>query len=249
VIVPELEPISLLDLQAEAAFLTRRDRKYLIPVEALESLLDGINPATRVLEVDGLRCFGYRSLYFDDSAFSAYLLAARRRPHRFKVRTRLYTDSGICQLEVKVHNARGHTVKHRVEHDAHALANLSDPERQWLKSFHQVASHADGMRHCITTVYQRTTLVLPVGAGRVTIDRDLTFSLPNGTTLQSSRWAVIESKGIGGPTTLDRLLWRNGYRPVSMSKFACGLSLLVPELPANRWRRVRNQLRAAEAEE
>ena len=28
-----LPPISLAELQAEAAFLTRRDRKYLLPVE------------------------------------------------------------------------------------------------------------------------------------------------------------------------------------------------------------------------
>jgi hypothetical protein len=241
----QLPAISLTDLQTEAAFLTRRDRKYLIPAETVGVVEAGIDPVTRVLEIDGRRCFGYRTLYFDDSEFSAYLGAARRRPNRFKVRTRLYTDSGICLLEVKVHDVRGQTVKHRNEHNPDALANLSDPEREWLKSFHQVAPYADRIRHCITTIYQRTTLVLPDGAGRATIDRNLTFALPNGSVLEPARWIVIETKGRGGPTSLDRLLWRNGHRPVSMSKFACGLSLLVPELPANRWRRVRDQLRAA----
>ncbi|HWK79398.1 MAG TPA: hypothetical protein VNP95_01455, partial [Thermomicrobiales bacterium] len=52
----------------------------------------------------------------------------------------------------------------------------------------------------------------------------------------------IETKGTGKPTSFDRLLWRHGIRPQAMSKFNVGLSLLVPELPANRWHRVRTRL-------
>jgi hypothetical protein len=176
----QLSAISLEDLQAEAAFLTRRDRKYLVPNQAAESLLAGIDPETRVLEIDGQRCFGYLSPYFDDDAYSAYLSAARRRPQRFKVRTRLYTDSGLCLLEVKVRDARGHTVKHRIEHEADSPECIERAEREWLKDFPQVARYANGLRHCLTTRYRRTTLVLPNGSGRVTIDRDLVFALPHG---------------------------------------------------------------------
>ena len=244
-----LPPISLAELQAEAAFLTRRDRKYLVPVEAAGAVLAAIDPAVRVLEIDGRRSFGYLTPYFDDSAYSAYLRAARRRPNRFKVRTRLYTDSGICRLEVKVRDARGRTVKHRIAHEASSLAHLSDAERRWLGSFPQVAPYANQIRHCLSTRYQRTTLVLPDGAGRVTIDRDLVFALPDGKAHAVPRFVVIETKSAGGPTCLDRLLWRSGHRPVGMSKFACGLSLLVPDLPANRWHRLRHRLRIASREE
>jgi hypothetical protein len=38
------------------------------------------------------------------------------------------------------------------------------------------------------------------------------------------------------------VLWAHGHRPVSVSKFAAGLSLLTPELPANRWHRVHERL-------
>ena len=240
-----LPPISLAELQAEAAFLTRRDRKYLVPVDAAGAVLAGIDPAVRGLEIDGRRIFGYLTPYFDDGAYSAYLRAARRRPNRFKVRTRLYTDSGICHLEVKVRDARGRTVKHRIEHDPASPERLADAERAWLGAFPHVAPYADRLRHCMTTRYQRTTLVLPQGAGRVTIDRDLIFALPSGESYALPCHLVIETKGPGGPTSVDRLLWRHGFRPVSMSKFAAGLSLLVPELPANRWHRLRNQLAAA----
>ncbi len=240
-----LLPISLTDLQAEAAFLTRRDRKYLVPVDSAGTLLAGLDPASRVLEIDGQRSFGYLTPYFDDHAYSAYLRAAHRRPNRFKVRNRLYTDSGICQLEVKVRDARGRTLKHRIEHDGASPEHLADAERAWLSTFPQVAPYADRLRHCLTTRYQRTTLVLPDGAGHVTIDRDLVFTLPSGELCALPRQLVIETKGAGRPTAVDRLLWRHGFRPVAISKFACGLILLVSELPANRWHRLRTRLGAS----
>lgn len=240
-----LPVISLPQLQEEAEFLTRRDRKYLVPTHAAESLLAAVDPSSRVLEIDGRRCFGYLTPYFDDDEHSAYLGAARRRPDRFKVRTRLYTDSGICLLEVKVCDARGRTVKERIARDARSLECLEQSEREWLTAFPQVARYAHSLRHCLTTYYRRSTLVLPDGAGRVTIDRDLTFELPTGDTRALPGLLVIETKGTGGPTSVDRLLWRHGYRPESMSKFASGLSLLVPSLPANRWHRLRARLAAA----
>ena len=239
-----LPPISRAELQAEAAFLTRRDRKYLVPIAAAGALLAGLGPGVRVLEIDGRRSFGYLTPYFDDDAYAAYRRAARRRPDRFKVRTRLYTNSGDCQIEVKTRDARGRTVKHRLPHDG-TPERLADAERAWLGRFPQVAPYADRLRHCLTTRYRRTTLVLPGGSGRVTIDRGLVFALPSGEFRALPGHLVIETKGAGRPTAVDRLLWRHGFRPVAMSKFACGLSLLVPALPANRWHRLRHQLAAA----
>lgn len=239
--------ITLTDLQTEAAFLTRHDRKYLVPEESLGLLLAGIDPTTRVLEIDGQRSFGYLTPYFDDRNYAAYLSAARRRPNRFKVRTRLYTDSGICLLEVKTRDARGRTVKERIAHDENSLLRISDSECVWLSQFPQVARYAHGLRHCITTRYQRTTLMLANGAGRITIDRDLEFSRPDGEARMVQGLLIIETKGAGGATHVDHLLWRMGYRPESMSKFASGLSLLVPDLPANHWHRLRTRLNAASA--
>ncbi|MGH2551997.1 MAG: polyphosphate polymerase domain-containing protein [Thermomicrobiales bacterium] len=236
-----LASISLADLQSEAAFLTRRDRKYLVPLADAQSLLAKIDESVRVLEIDGRRSFDYLTPYFDDSEHSAYMSAARRRPNRFKVRTRLYTDSGICLLEVKVRDARGRTVKHRIEHDASSLHWMADHEREWLRRFPQVAPYANRIAYCMSTRYHRVTLVLPDGAGRVTIDNDLVFALPNGESRALPDHLIVETKGPGTPTSIDRLLWRHGYRPVSVSKFTAGLSLLLPTLPANHWHRIRNQ--------
>lgn len=241
-IIDAMPSISLAELESEAAFLTRRDRKYLVPACALGALLARIDETTRVLEIEGQRAFGYMTPYFDTDKFASYLGATRCRPHRFKVRTRLYTNSGRCQLEVKVRDGRGRTVKHRIDHDAALLGELTDADRAWLYAFAQIGPHAEQLHHCITTHYRRITLVLPDAAGRVTIDRDLAFALPDGRGSALPSYGIIETKGPGHATALDRLLWSRGYRPVPFSKFAIGLSLLTPGLPANRWHRLRTYL-------
>ena len=76
----------------------------------------------------------------------------------------------------------------------------------------------------------------------MTIDRDLAFALPDGGALALPALAFIETKGAGKATMFDRLLWRCGYRPLSMSKFTLGLGLLRPDLPHNRWHRLRLRL-------
>lgn len=59
----DLAPSRLDEVVAEAALLTRVDRKYLVPMDIAVSALDRLDPATRVLEIDGLRDFGYDTVY------------------------------------------------------------------------------------------------------------------------------------------------------------------------------------------
>jgi hypothetical protein len=145
---------------------------------------------------------------------------------------------------VKIRDGRGRTVKHRIDHEAGSLEHLSVGDREWLRTFPQVKHHAACLRHRLTTYYRRSTLVLPGGAGRVTIDRDLVFALPDDQELAVPTIAIIETKVAGKATAFDRVMWSKGYRPLSMSKFTIGLGLLVPELPANRWHRLRERLLA-----
>ena len=111
-IVNELEPISLNHLEATASLLTRRDRKYLVPLVSVEEMLS--RTEMQVLEIDGSRIFRYESVYFDTPDLVSYRDAAHKRRRRFKVRTRSYLDSGICSLEVKTRERRGLTEKHRL---------------------------------------------------------------------------------------------------------------------------------------
>ena len=235
--------ISLAEIQHEADFQTRRDRKYLLNADRLPDLLASLGEGTRVLEIDGRRSFSYITPYFDDAEHSSYLLAARRRPNRFKVRTRRYVASGLQMLEVKVRDAQGRTVKHRTDVTRSDLVHLGPWEREWISAFPQIGASSRALSHCMTTEYERVTLALPNRAGRVTIDHRLAFQSQSGSRCAVPELLTIETKSAGRGTDVDRLLWRMGERPVALSKFASGLSLLDPALPANRWHRTIQRIR------
>ena len=105
-----LTTTTLAELNSAAGLLTRVDRKYLVPLTCAQNLVDGLAPHARVLAIDERRRFSYTSTYFDTPGLEAFMLAARKRRRRFKVRTRTYLDSGLCFLEVKTRGARGTTV-------------------------------------------------------------------------------------------------------------------------------------------
>lgn len=236
------DPISLYELEESASFLTRKDRKYLLSYDLLKTILPHFDARARVLEFIGQRSFVYISHYFDTEDYHAYFGALHGRPNRFKVRVRHYHDSDLNFLEAKTRDSYGRTVKHRLNRDDCALPNFLPGETKWLAEHRQIGETATDLQHCITTTYSRTTLVLPGQEGRVTIDSDLVFSERDGESISLPSLVILESKGAGHPTSADRLLWRYGVRPVSMSKFACGVSLLSPELPSNRWHRVLTRL-------
>lgn len=242
--IEELPALSLPQLQDAASFLTRRDRKYIVPADTVASLLDGLEAGTRVLEIDGRRTFRYSTRYFDDR-HAAYFRALRKRPDRFKVRTRRYEESGECQLEVKLLDVRGRTVKSRFPHESGEMETLSTLDRAWLRSFEPVRAVASQLEPSVATSYHRSTLVFPDGSGRMTIDQGLTFVGEDGLWQRLESHCVIETKGPGHPLPFDRLLWSAGFRPAPASKFALGVCLTNPDLPHNRWRRLRARLAPA----
>jgi len=65
----------------------------------------------------------------------------------------------------------------------------------------------------------------------------LAAAISSGEPVEVSGVAVVETKNPATPSPADRALWDAGYRPVRISKYATGMALLHPELPANRWYR------------
>jgi hypothetical protein len=241
-----LEPVALDELMASAELQVRHDRKYLVPTGLVGDLVAdliagaGAGAGSRVLTIDGAHCFRYRSVYFDTVDLASYLSAARRRPRRFKVRTRSYLDSGDCLLEVKTRDARGRTIKHRHPYDIEHQAQLTDDGRRFVSTVDQAAATADVLQPTLTTGYRRATLLLPGARARVTIDIDLTWSHPGSPAhhLDLAGLAIVETKTPGPPCPFDRALWSAGRRPVTISKYCTGLAALTPHLPANKWHRV-----------
>ncbi len=236
------DAVTLDELMAEAALLSRVDRKYIVPRVAVEPILAALDPATRVLEIDGARDFAYESVYFDTSDLLSFRMAARPRRRRFKVRTRSYLETGGSYLEIKTRGARGTTVKGRDAYEPAQRAELTDEARQEvaaaLGSIGVVPEHAAGLRATLVTRYRRATLLSPDGVARATIDTALTWTEPDGTGFSLPGVAIIETKSPSAASGVDRLLWRSGHRPATVSKYATGLAALHPALPANRWARL-----------
>lgn len=241
-----MEPIGLQELTERAGLLTRIDRKYLVPRTELDHLLDLLPGTTRVLQIGDHRQFGYRSVYFDTPELLAYRLTAQRRRRRFKIRTRSYLDSGLHLLEVKTRGPRGTTVKQRVPYagDGERLVR-QDKAEAYAALQHTGAvtpSSADDLRPTLITSYHRVTLFLPRSQSRVTIDSELTWTLPDDERgLALDGHVVVETKCPGPAAEMDRALWSHRLRPCAVSKFGTGLAALRPDLPAHRWHRVMNR--------
>lgn len=235
-------PVSLDELVAEAAMMTRVDRKYLVPTDRLPEVLDGTARA-RVLTVDGRRTFGYRSDYLDTCDLASFHAAGRGRRRRWKIRGRTYLDSGSTWLEVKTRGPRGTTVKARLPHPP-VTAGLTAEGAAFVATAlteADIALDPADLHPVLVTSYRRSTLLLPDegrGAARATIDTDLAWASPGGhERLGRGALAVVETKGGAAPSTLDRTLWRLGHRPARMSKYGTGLSALHGELPDLKWHR------------
>ncbi|MGK5639731.1 polyphosphate polymerase domain-containing protein [Streptomyces sp. URMC 126] len=238
-------PLSLAELDDRAGLLTRFDRTYLLPAEVFprlaERLTDPRRPggAFRALTIDGRRAFRYHSVYYDTPELRSFHDHRQGRRIRFKIRERVYEDSGERQFEIKLKGRRGATVKHR-----RALTGGATPldarHRSFLAGTLRSAYGIDppaALAPSLTTDYVRTTLV---GDGeRVTVDAGLVCADPRtGRAVRCDAGLVlVETKSAGRLTDVDRLLHAYGERPAAFTKYCGALATLRPGLPANQWRR------------
>ena len=216
-------------LDAAAALRRRFDTKYLLPRVALDRLLSCLEPTHRVLEVDGLRDFEYRTTYFDTEELEAFRDHLQGRRRRLKVRVRHYVDSGDCFLELKLRGAGGCTIKRRVPHDpslprsltADGLAALE----RWVRSAYDRPAPRP-LAPVLDLAYRRTTLVAPERGERLTIDLELRMwaAGADGRGPLDPAFAIAETKSARGPALAGRELIAVGARPLDrMSKYCVGV--------------------------
>jgi hypothetical protein len=238
----QFSPIALPDLIEQAALQTRVDRKYIVPANALATVLAKLDDATRVLDIDGSRDFLYESVYFDTPELISYEMAAHGRRRRFKIRTRTYVDSAECYLEVKTRGARSCTVKDRIPYRLGDSRLLTREGMEYVDEALALSGIAGvdsaRLQPTLTTTYARTTLYVPSSQSRATIDTNLGWHLPGAARLDRPEIAIVETKSGSRASTVDRVLWAHGHRPVTISKYGTGLAALRDDLPSNKWARV-----------
>lgn len=244
-VVAALDPIDLDSLIGAAELQTRMDRKYLLPARTAWKLIAHATPEARVLEIDGVRGTDYVSTYLDTPQLASLRTAAYGRRRRFKARIRSYAG-GDSFVEVKTRDGRGRSVKQRWPRAASAPSTLTTAEaaavRAALGRAHVRPADIDALHPTLTTAYTRTTLLMPTDPSRVTVDRDLAWSDPDGREIALNGLVVVETKSARSAGVVDRALWRAGHRPRRISKYATGMTLMDPGLPGNRWHRTRGVL-------
>ncbi|QCX78112.1 VTC domain protein [Streptomyces sp. YIM 121038] len=238
-------PLSLAELNARAELLARYDHGYLVPVEVFEDFAALLTDPRRrggpfrALSIGGRRSFGYHSTYYDTPGLGTFHDHRQGRRLRYRIRERVYQDSGERQFEIKLKTGRGETVKHRqrMEGDAHAL---DDTRRGFLAGVLRGSYGVEAptsLTPSLVTHYRRATFV--ADGQRVTCDAALVVrDVATGRTATAdSGLVLVETKTRGKLTEADRVLHRYGLRAAEFTKYCGGLAAVRPELGINRWAR------------
>lgn len=240
-------PIGLDAVRASADLLTRCDRSYAVPADAFAAfaarLVDPARPGGgfRSLRIGGRRWFRYHSVYYDTPDLRLFDDHRKGRRHRYKLRERLYEDSGERQFEIKLKGPRGETVKHRTELTGRPdAANAWNPHTQRftadvLRDSYGLAVPG-ALRPTLLTDYVRTTFA--TAGQRITCDVELVCNdLATGRELWAApELVLVEVKAEREITMVDRLLHGFGARPMEFNKYCAGLATLRPTLRDNLWR-------------
>ncbi|MFJ6831811.1 polyphosphate polymerase domain-containing protein [Streptomyces sp. NPDC091209] len=232
---------TLAEVDAAAALQHRTDRKYLVPLGLARRLVERLADGHRVLDLDGRRTTSYHSTYFDTPQLGAWRAHVQGRRRRWKVRTRLYAEDGLCRVEVKTKDGRGATVKHALRAPAAEYGRLSVQAAGFLDEVLAGSSIPVRAADLVATTeirYVRAALADLDHGTRVTLDGVLTCHDGDRSAALDPDFVLVETKGGVRPAPADRMLLDLGVRPVSLSKYLVGQALLTPGLPDNDVRRL-----------
>ena len=215
-----LPALTLDEVDEQAALQTRVDRKYVVTPLTWGDVLGSLPRTPSVLEIEGRRSFRYASTYYDTSDLDSFRDAVRRRPHRYKVRTRHYLDTGSVAVEVKTRTSSGATAKRREwlrSDERRADGRLPEAAASFAAGFERIGDTAHLLVETLTTTYDRVTLV--TADARVTVDRHVAAADAQGRRMDYGDLLIVETKSAGAAGTVDRALWASGIRPASISKY------------------------------
>ena len=241
----DVAPIGLDVLEHRSALQRRVDRKYVIEIDVAERLVGELAADHDALEIDRRRLFGYESVYFDTPDLDCFRDQMADRLPRFKVRSRLYVDSGHCSFEVKLKLGDDSTAKQHGPCDISSHGRLIPDARAFVEATLRDAGLEPPARldPVLVTRFRRGTLAARDGSARVTYDVDLSLERPDGDAARLHEGLVIvETKTPDGGGRADDLLRDAGVEEVSLSKYRAGITLLTAAQEtdgerAQHWRR------------
>ncbi len=227
--IESFSPVSLEELERRAQVLTRFNKKYILPLQKIATILASLEQRFDILEINGNRHFSYETFYFDDDNASSYYDHHQGRRKRFKIRTRRYLDSKSCYLEVKLKYKRGCTVKRRMAYPAKFYGTLNQSAISFIKAQHLslYGEEFDAvLTPSINMYFSRVTLIGKQGGERLTLDSDIRFCDGGKVIALPSDLLILEVKSAAIRGLSHRLLQQHHLHPIKRcSKYCIGMAM------------------------
>ena len=227
------DSISLSEME-DVKLMDRTDTKYIFFQDELAGYLQEIAANYRILEINGKRVSKYETLYFDSPDFMLYHQHHQGKSSRYKVRHRIYADSGTHFLEIKFKTNKGRTIKNRIKKDS-VTTDMSQPDQAFITRY----STLDPLNLVpkLWTNYSRITLVNRYSKERLTLDLDLQFK-NDLTEKRIPSIAIVEVKQEKyAPSPFLTLMKEKGIRQGSISKYCYGVIYLNEQIKQNNFKK------------
>jgi hypothetical protein len=209
--------------------MDRVDTKYIVPANRVPDLLDMMYGRYRILEINNSRISSYSTVYLDTPDHIFFNQHVTGRTERIKVRFRRYESTGITFLEIKKKTKKGRTVKWRVENSL--TGNTCNESAIEFINPH-VSFNSDVLRPVLKNSFKRITLTGFNISERITIDLDLSFTSPDGRSVELPLISIVElkSEGVASRSPFSRIIKQISAYPTGFSKYCIGCALLY-DLP------------------
>lgn len=226
----EFQAISLEEMN-KAKLMNRLDSKYLLRKNQLDLLLPALKDNFDVLEINGAPSQNYTSFYYDTLDFDMYMNHHNRRSNRYKVRQRIYNNTGDSFFEIKFKNNKGYTNKVRV---ATEKAYTRIPSKYFDFISKNTPYHPLQLRRVMENNFDRFTLTNQKRNQRITIDTGISCWYGN-KPLELNNLVIAEVKSTRNDIdkTIFNLFQQHGIQEGSMSKYSLGMAMLNPDLKQN----------------
>lgn len=233
-----------LDEMKRVALLDRVETKYIMHQRTFLALLADLRINYRVLTIAGDRLLRYRTLYYDTPDFAFYHSHHAGALNRYKVRSREYVDTGLSFLEIKYKNNKQRTVKHRLP-TPHLVNTFDHCDRcETTETFlHDSCPYGpERLQPVLWNRYRRITLVNQHMVERITLDVDLSFAWQTHSTDLAQLVIAEVKQATRQPSPFIDAMRAAHIHPGGFSKYCMGVTLLYPEVKANRFKRKQRQI-------
>ncbi len=213
--------------------LNRFDRKFILKADDINLLLNNLSANYKVLEINDENIFDYESEYFDSDDLMFYFAHHNGKLNRFKLRKRIYNNTGEQYFEIKKKNNKGKTNKKRYKLSSDGEIITHDAE---LEIQNSLELNFNSLKPQLRIKYNRICLLNKYFPEKITIDTNLKFI--NGQTHSIDNIAIAEVKTAKPKTQsyFTDLLKHNSIRQSSISKYCFGIHLIYPDLKYNKFK-------------